>query len=93
MVKNLETYSPEVVVVPAGDAQVPGLGSIIMNTADIRKLYDAAPKSRIVANHLDAVNHCVLSRAELRDFLKQNQMEDRVFVPEDGEELDGLALH
>lgn len=93
VVKNIETYLPEVIVVPAGDAQVPGLGSIIMNTADIRKLYDAAPKSRIVANHIDAVNHCVLSRAELRDFLKQNQMEDRVLVPEDGEELDGLALH
>lgn len=85
--QNLEAFSPEVILVPAGDAQVPGLGSIIMNTADIRKLYDAAPNSRIVANHLDAVNHCVLSRSELRNFLKQNQMDDRVLVPADSEIL------
>lgn len=85
--KNLESYSPDIIVVPAGDAQVPGLGSIIMNRSDVKKLYDAAPKAMIVTNHLEAVNHCVLSRAELREFLKNNRMESRVFVPEDGEEL------
>ncbi|KKX56399.1 hypothetical protein EDM54_05460 [Brevibacillus borstelensis] len=37
-------------------------------------------RSLIAAN-----NHCLLERKELRDFLKDNQLADRVLVPEDGE--------
>lgn len=81
----LSTYAPQVIVVNAGDAQVPGLGSIIMNADDVLKVYRAAPKATVLSSHMEAVNHCLLSRSDLRAFAQRNSMTDRLLVPEDGE--------
>jgi L-ascorbate metabolism protein UlaG (beta-lactamase superfamily) len=83
----LAAYRPDVVVLNCGDAQVPGLGAIIMDQHDLAKVAQAAPRATIVASHLEAVNHCVLSRAALRDFLVEAGLSERVLVPEDGEIL------
>lgn len=83
--ENLARYTPDVIVLNAGDAQVPGLGSIIMGTADVTKVYEAMPQATLVASHLDAVNHCALSREALREYVQANDMADRVLVPDDDE--------
>lgn len=80
---NLEMFKPDVIVLAAGDAQVPGLGSIIMGTADIKAVHDAAPEAQIIASHMEAVNHCVLSRAELASFAEANGMTARLSIPAD----------
>jgi L-ascorbate metabolism protein UlaG (beta-lactamase superfamily) len=82
---SLAAHRPDVVVLNCGDAQVPGLGKIIMDQHDLAKVAQAAPQAAIVASHLEAVNHCVLSRAALRGFLDQEGLSGRVLVPEDGE--------
>jgi L-ascorbate metabolism protein UlaG (beta-lactamase superfamily) len=83
--ESLKTYQPDIVVVNCGDAQVPGLGSIIMGKEDVRKVYEAAPQAMLVASHMEAVNHSLLSRQELREFSEANGMTDRLLVPNDGE--------
>jgi L-ascorbate metabolism protein UlaG (beta-lactamase superfamily) len=83
----LARYRPDTVVLNCGDAQVPGLGAIIMDQHDIAKVAQAAPDAAIVASHLEAVNHCVLSRAALRGFLDEQGLRERVLVPDDGETL------
>ncbi|HWL72108.1 MAG TPA: MBL fold metallo-hydrolase [Geminicoccus sp.] len=82
---SLAAHNPDVVVLNAGDAQVPGLGSIIMNAEDVRKVYDAAPRATLIASHMEAVNHSALTRAELRVFSEKTGMTDRLLVPEDDE--------
>ncbi len=82
---NLRTFLPDVIVLNCCDAQVVGFGSIIMSKEDVREVYRAAPEARIVASHMEAVNHATLTRAALRDFLAEHAMTDRVLVPEDGE--------
>lgn len=69
------------------DAQVLGLGSIIMNATDVKSVYDAAPQATLVASHMEAVNHAALTRAGLRAFVDDNRMADRVLIPADGETL------
>lgn len=81
----LAQHVPDVVVLNCGDAQVPGLGNIIMDQYDLRSVWEAAPGATLVASHLEAVNHCVLSRAALRGYLDEQGMAARVLVPEDGE--------
>jgi len=83
----LAAYQPDVVVLNCGDAQVPGLGAIIMDQHDVAKVAQAAPQATIVASHLEAVNHCLLSRADLRRFLDEQSLRSRVQVPDDGETL------
>jgi L-ascorbate metabolism protein UlaG (beta-lactamase superfamily) len=84
---SLAAYRPDVVVLNCGDAQVPGLGAIIMDQHDLARVAQAAPRATILASHLEAVNHCVLSRAGLRRFLDAQGLQARVRVPEDGEAL------
>jgi L-ascorbate metabolism protein UlaG (beta-lactamase superfamily) len=81
----LETYAPDVVVLNCGDAQVPGLGAIIMDLDDLAQVARAAPHAAIVASHLEAVNHCVLSRAAVRAWRDAHGLGSRVRVPDDGE--------
>lgn len=81
----LEQYDPEVVVVNAGYAMLDGFdASIIMGKQDVLRAYRAAPKATVVATHMDAINHMAQSRAELREFVGQQGIADRVEVPEDG---------
>ncbi|MQK22672.1 MBL fold metallo-hydrolase, partial [Escherichia coli] len=37
--------------------------------------------------HLEAVNHCLLSREELREYVADNQIADSVSIPQDGESM------
>ena len=84
---TLLNYSPDVVILNSGDAQVPGLGPIIMNKEDVYKVFKAAPGATLIASHMDAVNHAALTRAQLRDYSAKTGMVRRLLVPEDGETL------
>jgi hypothetical protein len=57
-----------------------------MGKEDVRKVHDAAPVATLIASHMEAVNHCVLTRAELREFADRNGMSQRLLVPQDGED-------
>ena len=82
---NIATYRPDVIILNAGDAQIPGLGNIIMNAEEVRSVCEAAPSATIIASHFEAVNHAVATRGELRRYLAEHRLTDRVLVPEDGE--------
>lgn len=85
--ESLGKHAPDVVVLNCGDAQIIGLGSIIMGKQDVLEVHRAAPGATIVASHMETVNHGMLSRKELREFLEEKGMTSRVLVPEDGETL------
>jgi L-ascorbate metabolism protein UlaG (beta-lactamase superfamily) len=85
--ESLGKHAPDVVVLNCGDAQIVGLGSIIMGKQDVLAVHRAAPGATILASHMEAVNHGMLSRKELREFLEERGMAGRVLVPEDGETL------
>lgn len=83
--ENLKKYDPDVIVLNSGDAQVVGFDPIIMDKKDVYEVYKAAPRATIIASHMESVNHAMLSRKELREFLSEKNMTQRVLVPEDGE--------
>lgn len=81
----LARHQPQAIVLNAGDAQVPGVGSIIMNTQDVGAVHQAAPEATLIASHMETVNHCVLTRTELRAFAEAEGFANSLRVPEDGE--------
>lgn len=86
--QSLEQFAPDVIVLNTGEARMKGfIGSIIMSKDDVLHAAQAAPGATIVAVHMDAINHMTLSRADLRDYVEQNGIEDRVRIPVDGEIL------
>lgn len=78
---------PDVVVLNAGYAHVIGFGPIIMGKEDVLKAHFVLPEAKIVASHLEAVNHCLLSRDELRQYVADNQIAEAVSIPQDGESM------
>jgi len=48
--------------------------------------YQAAPSATLIGSHMEAVNHAMQTREELRAYIAEQAMDpDRVLVPEDGE--------
>jgi len=85
--KAFVKYKPDVLVLNTGDARnltFPDSG-IIMGTKDVRHAYEMLPEAKIITVHMDAVNHTTVSRADMRAYIKENKLDDRVVVPNDGE--------
>ena len=83
----IRTHTPDVIVVNAGEAQFLEGGPIIMGVADVVQVCQAAPRATIVAVHMEAVNHCLLSRPGLREGLTHAGVKSTVLIPKDGEEI------
>ena len=67
-------------MVNAGGAEFAEGGLIVMGVDDVREVVARVPT--VVAVHLEALNHCFLSRETLRAAVPG------VLVPEDGETLE-----
>lgn len=81
----LAQHKPEVIVINAGYATMDNYkGSIIMGKEDVLRASKAAPQATIVATHMDAINHMFQTRKELRAYVQEKGIQDRVEVPEDG---------
>lgn len=84
---NMLTFQPDVVILNAGFAHVIGFGPIIMGAEDVLKTHFTLPNAQIVATHMEAINHCLLTRAALKAYASDSQIAQCVNVPEDGETL------
>lgn len=87
----LTKYEPTVIVVNAGGARFTMGDPITMTAQDVTKVCQKAPKSKIIAVHMEAINHCLLSRRELYAYLQQEGVVDQVFIPMDGEKITLLS--
>ena len=77
----LARVSPQVVVVNAGGASFVNTERIIMDLDDVQAVRACAPDTTCVAVHLEAINHCPLTRDQLRAV-------DGVVAPDDGQVLE-----
>ena len=80
----LDEHTPDVVVVNAGGARLTEGDPITMTDSDVAAVAAHAPGARIVAVHLEAINHCLQTRADMHQRLREAGLQDRVTVPEDG---------
>lgn len=76
---------PEIIVVIAGDNQFFEGGSLIMGKDDVYEVVKAAPDAKIIAVHMEAVNHWGLSKEELKSFIEEKGISSNVLVPDDFE--------
>jgi L-ascorbate metabolism protein UlaG (beta-lactamase superfamily) len=81
----IKNYSPEVIIVNGGAAQFLQGDPITMTKEDIYQTYLETPQSMIIVSHMEAVNHCLLTRKELKDFIDEKGLSNNILVPNDGE--------
>lgn len=82
--KVLTQLKPEISVVACGTAQLDIFQPLLMRMDDILKFVKNAP-NQVIANHLEAVNHCPTTRNQLRSEVSKIGLSDKVFIPNDGE--------
>lgn len=82
---TIDTQKPEIIVANAGNNQFLTGGSLIMGKEDLYELYKAAPDAKLIAVHMEAVNHWGLSKDDLKSFINEKGISSSVSVPDDGE--------
>ena len=85
---NLERFRPSVTVLNCCGATLRSRGRIIMDEEDVLAVCQAAPWTRVVASHMEAVNHGNISREYLRTFVDRLGVGEQVLIPADGETLE-----
>ncbi len=82
----LNIYTPDVIIVNACGATVQNGEHIIMNLSDIEELLKSAPKSTIIASHMDTVSHLTVTREDINAYIKEHNITN-ILVPNDGETI------
>ncbi len=84
--RALHELQPDIAVVAAGCASLDLGGTILMTVAEIVSFVEAAP-GKVIANHLEALNHCPVTRKELQQALQEKGLLKKTFIPQDGETI------
>ncbi len=84
--KVLKELNPGLAVLACGGAQLDFGKPLLMNMQDIIQFIKNAP-GKVLANHMEALNHCPITRAQLKDELIKNSFTEKVCIPEDGESI------
>lgn len=82
--KALTQLKPEISVVACGTAQLDVFQPLLMRMDDILKFIQTAP-GQVIANHLEAVNHCPTTRSQLKNEVATLNLLEKVWIPNDGE--------
>lgn len=84
--KVLLQYKPDITVAACGLAQFDLFQKVLMTKEDIIKFVANSP-GKVIANHLESINHCPMTRKELKELLERNKLVNKVLIPFDGEVL------
>lgn len=83
----LDAYKPDVTIVNAGGARFLVGDAITMDADDVAALVRYAPNTRVIAVHMDTINHCGVTRNLLRARLEADHLLGHVSIPQDGDWL------
>jgi L-ascorbate metabolism protein UlaG (beta-lactamase superfamily) len=84
-----DKYKPDIVIVNAGAAQIHAKPpAITMTKEDVADVCRYMRSATVIAVHMEAIDHCLLHRKELEDFIESEGLSARVYIPEDGERME-----
>jgi L-ascorbate metabolism protein UlaG (beta-lactamase superfamily) len=81
----LARFRPDIALLNAGAAQFLTGGPITMTAEDVVTVCRTAPQAQVIVVHMEALNHCLLSRSDLAAVVEHEGIEAQVQIPEDGE--------
>ncbi|TKB56508.1 MBL fold metallo-hydrolase [Ferrimonas aestuarii] len=84
--RALTELKPDYAVLAAGQAQMDVGQPLLMAKSEMMEFIGLAP-GKVIANHMEALNHCPVDRRALRTLVAEQGVADKVLIPEDGETL------
>jgi len=82
--RALTEFKPDIAMVAAGSASLDVGGPILMSLEEILTFIQKAPH-KVIANHLEALNHCPTTRAQLKQALEKRGLLSKTLIPDDGQ--------
>ena len=86
VLEAVERLRPDVIVAPAGAANMGLGGDILFSVDELVELTRRAP-GEVVFNHLEALDHCPTTRSALRARMEAEGLGEKIHIPADGEVL------
>ena len=85
----IKQYAPDIIVTNSGGAIMPGFEDtpILMDAMETLEVSKARPEATIIAVHLEALDHCPVSRESVKTVFAEAGRSDKLYVPEDGEAI------
>lgn len=85
-IKNtIKTFNPDIIITNSGGAEFMGQAQILMNATDTVELAKYAPNAKVVAVHMESLDHCKTTRSILKEEAENAGVE--VYIPKDGETI------
>ncbi|GAB3812576.1 MBL fold metallo-hydrolase [Pontibacter rugosus] len=88
--QSIQEYTPDYIIINSGGAAFPGFEAtpILMNEEQTMALIGESGTAKIIAVHMDVLDHCLTTRESLRQKAEGlNIRKEKLFIPQDGEEL------
>jgi L-ascorbate metabolism protein UlaG (beta-lactamase superfamily) len=88
-IENIITsVKPDIILTHSCGAKIGDSGPIVMDAEQTIAVCKLAPKSIIIATHIDALDHGTVTRAELRAYAEKNGISKaQLLIPDDGQTL------
>jgi L-ascorbate metabolism protein UlaG (beta-lactamase superfamily) len=84
----IKTFKPDIIITHSGGATIPGFELLIMDSNQTIKTANSFPEATVVAIHMEALDHCPVSREELRQKADKEVVQpSRLMIPKDGETI------
>jgi L-ascorbate metabolism protein UlaG (beta-lactamase superfamily) len=87
----ISRFKPDAIVVNAGGARFLEGDPITMTAEDVVHVCRKALHATVIAVHMEAINHCLVTRREVAHAAKSAGV--KVTIPDDGEVLEGFVHH
>jgi len=85
--RALTELKPDIAVVAAGRARMDVGQPLLMSTDEVMEFIRLSP-NKVIANHMEALNHCAVTRPILKQSVDKNGLSEKVLIPADGETLE-----
>ncbi|PWJ42944.1 MBL fold metallo-hydrolase [Sediminitomix flava] len=80
---QLEKHNPDIVITNSGGAIFMGKDRILMDEEETVKVARKLPNAKVIATHIESLDHCQVTRESLAKKAKEEGVE--VLIPKDGE--------
>jgi len=83
---SLKKFTPKITILNAGSARFLSGGPITMTPNDVVTVQEKFKDTKIIAVHMDTVNHCFDRRTDLMKYLSEKGISS-ILIPNDGETI------
>ena len=91
---SLTATQPKLIIANTGECQfteenpvlAPGI-TMTLTRIELNEMTRLLPESKIIAVHMDAINHCSLTKDELGKYIENEKLEKKIVVPNEGDKM------